>query len=495
MIRQSRRIKSPLVRQTRTDETLADVASEWLKCIEIETVVAAADDPSCGLLDWAQQVTPWFDRFDHLAPYAAILEQAIGNSVREVIAAPPQHGKTELLLHAFAFYAARYPGLEHAYITYNQVRAQEVAIKFLEIAQRAGLEISGTRTTVRIGGGTILRFTSIDGSLTGAPITGLCAVDDPLKNSKEAFSAARRQLCEREFQSVAYSRRHQKTSYIVMATRWHVDDLSGVLVKRGWRYTNLQAIAEGKTDENGVVVGDPRGRKLGESLWSRKPPSFFEEERKNAYFWAAMYQGSPRPIGGAVFGEPTFFTRLPKEYSGAFGVDLAYTAKTSADWSACVELRRSEGKYYVTNVEMAQCQAPIFALRLRLAHLKHPNFPMLWRASGTERGAGQFVRQKVPVLNVQNPPGDKFVSAQDFAALWNSGKVLIPDEDVFPEAKRWLPRYLESVLNFTGVGDEFDDPVDATGNAIEALKTAIHSEGANDNSIEDDALKALSLSR
>jgi phage terminase large subunit-like protein len=489
-----RRIRSTIARTTGTEPSLAEVAAEWLKRVEVEAVVAAADDPDCGLLDWVQKVTPWFDRFDHLAPYAAILEGAIGSACREVIAAPPQHGKTELLLHAFAFYAARHPGLEHAYITYNQVRSQEVAIKFIEIATRAGLEVTGTRSTVRLGGGTIIRFTSIDGSLTGAPITGLCAVDDPLKNSKEAFSAARRATCEREFQSVAYSRRHRKTSYVVMATRWHIDDLSGILVKRGWRFTNLKAIAEGATNDNGQVIDDPIGRRPGEALWSRKPPEFFEEERKNAYFWAAMYQGSPRPIGGTVFGEPTFYSELPTEYSGAFGIDLAYTAKTSADWSVCVEGLRSGDTYYVRHVDMAQCQAPLFAVRLRLAHLKHPHFPMLWRASGTERGAAQFVSQKVPVLQVQNPPGDKFVSAQEFAALWNSGKVLVPDEDAFPESKAWLHRYLESVLNFTGVGDEFDDPVDATGNMIEALKRAKVAE-SEDNTIDDDALVAMSLSR
>src|SRR5690606_39771543 len=88
------------------------------------------------------------------------------------------------------------------------------------------------------------------------------------------------------------------------------------------------------------------------------------------FTWAALYQGRPRPKGGKVFHEPTFYAALPQTYRGAFGVDLAYTAKTTADWSICVELWREErtGKdaqgnpleplFYVKHVDRAQVEAP-----------------------------------------------------------------------------------------------------------------------------------------
>jgi hypothetical protein len=46
---------------------------------------------------------------------------------------------------------------------------------------------------------------------------------------------------------------------------------------------------------------------------------------------------------------------------------------------------------------------------------------------------------------------------------------LLPDAEAFPEAARWLPKLLQSIGDFTGQGDEFDDPVDALGNAHRLL--------------------------
>jgi len=95
---------------------------------------------------------------------------------------------------------------------------------------------------------------------------------------------------------------------------------------------------------------------------------------------------------------------------------------------------------------------------------------MLWRASGTEKGAAQFIKDRGIPLRVVQPPGDKLVSATDVAAAWNSGRVLVPDPEHFPDCERWLYPFLDTLANFTGSGKEHDDDVDALGNAHEALK-------------------------
>ena len=41
----------------------------------------------------------------------------------------------------------------------------------------------------------------------------------------------------------------------------------------------------------------------------------------------------------------------------------------------------------------------------------------------------------------------------------------MPDPEVFPEAREWLELFLEEHENFTAVGDEADDQVDASVNA------------------------------
>lgn len=445
------------------------------------------------LLDYVPQVSPELERPDHLAPYAEALESAIaadGNpgGICLVFAAPPQHGKTELTLRAFLWWATKYPGRRHAYVTYNEDKAESVARAFQTLAEQAGLEPQGTLAEVHLKGGTIIRFTSIGGSLTGFAIDGVCVVDDPIKGPVDARSATVRRRCVDWFDAVAWTRRHQGTSYIVMATRWHPEDLSGVLIKRGWRYINLKAIAEGAVNDNGVVEDDPLGRKFGEALWpSRKPASFFDVERKNVYWWYALYQGEPRPAGGSVFhADPPLYSELPRAgYRGAFGLDLAYSASSHADYSICVELWRVEHRevglpddvpsptrekplLYVVHVDRKQVDAPSFALTLKANKAKRP-WRMRWYAAGTEKGSADFLqRQKLPI-GVMPPKGDKFTRAIPVAAAWNEGRILLPDPEAFPAAAGWMADFLDVVQNFTGVKDLHDDDVDALAAAHDEL--------------------------
>jgi phage terminase large subunit-like protein len=101
---------------------------------------------------------------------------------------------------------------------------------------------------------------------------------------------------------------------------------------------------------------------------------------------------------------------------------------------------------------------------------------MLWRSSGTEKGAAQFLQKTLPLV-VQNPPGDKLVSATEVAAAWNEGRVFVPDPEAFADVPgfedldEWLYPFLDIVGNFTGMGKEVDDDVDGLGNAFEALNS------------------------
>lgn len=496
------------IRARNRARVLPKLASERLERLrEKERARAKTIGRECCLLDYVPFVSPELERPDHLGPYAAILEVAVPWTKRKgspqndnaggqciVVAAPPQHGKTELTLRAFLWWAEHFPGKRHAYVTYNADRSEEVAQTFRMLAEQAGFEPTGNLKKIRLKGGTSIKFTSIGGSLTGSPIDGVCVIDDPIKGPAEARSPAVRKRCVDWFDSVAWTRRHPGTSFIVMATRWHPEDLSGVLIKRGWRYINLKAIAEGPVNDNGVVTTDPLGRRSGESLWpSRKPPEFFAVDRKNVYWWASLFQGEPRPASGTVFrAPPRFYTKLPiAGYRGAFGLDLAYTAKTSADWSICIEGVWYDGDVnfprglYIVDVLRKQVDAPSFALALKTKKSSRPGWKMRWYASGTEKGSAQFLTGAGIPVRVKPPIGDKFTRAtagkNPVCAAWNGienpegsgnfegGLIFLPD----PEANisipgterhvntRWLPDLIDVVSNFTGIDDENDDDVDA----------------------------------
>lgn len=421
------------------------------------------------ILDFMVRVSPHLQRADHFRVYAERLERAVGGDLRLVFAAPPQHGKTQVTLHGLAKIVQRHPDKRHAYITYNQQRSRNVARSFQRILKSAGIAFSGNLDQLVLPGGGQVIFTSIDGGITGEAVDGVAIIDDPLKGRKEADSATRREVVEMAYREAIATRCHPGASILVLATRWHPHDLSGVLVGEGWEYINLPAIAEGKDD--------PNGRKPGEALCAFRPLAWLLEQKRRIldFSWAALYQGRPRPKGGKVFHEPNYYSQLPtKSYRGAYGVDLAYTAKSSADTSVCCEVWREERPegidpvYYVIHVDRAQVEAPVFKETLVERRQKRPSWRMLWRASGTEKGAADFIRPGTD-LQVEPPPGDKLVSATDAAALWNAGRLLVPDPDFFPEVNVWLPAFLDILANFTGLGKEHDDDVDALGNAIAAL--------------------------
>ncbi len=415
------------------------------------------------------RVSPHLKRPRHFRKYADLLQSGVGGGLRVVFSAPPQHGKTMVTLHALAWVILRYPTLRHAYVTYSQGRARSVARSVCRILQAAGMHFGGGLSQLTFPEGGQCLFTSIDGGITGEPVDGLCIIDDPVKNRKEADSARRREVIREAYTDAIETRVHEGASIFLLATRWHPDDLSGTCIEQGWTRINLPAIAE---------ADDPNGRAPGEALFPDMWPAEALHKKQSLvgeFTWSALYQGHPRPKGGTVFHEPTYYTKLPESYSGGFGVDLAYTAKTNSDHSICLEMWREDRfgmdpLYYVRHVDRAQVEAPVFMETLKERSQHRPHWNMLWRASGTEKGAAQFIQMADVPLAVQNPPGDKFVAAQSVAAAWNAGRVMVPDPEAFPEVANWLDAFLDIVMNFTGTGKEHDDDVDALGNAFEVCE-------------------------
>ena len=142
------------------------------------------------------------------------------------------------------------------------------------------------------------------GQITGRR-ANIFLMDDVVKDDKDARSPKLRKENYEWYQSVLYTRLEPDAKVIFVTTRWHPEDLAGLILQKAaddgekWEYVNLPALAK----EN-----DPLGRKPGEALW---PERFPVEELKRieialeAYWWGTMYQNDPTPEGG---------TEWPKEY-------------------------------------------------------------------------------------------------------------------------------------------------------------------------------------
>jgi len=406
------------------------------------------------LLDFIPALSP-----DFLAPYplatlAAALDAAEGGAqLRTYCTVPPRHGKSETLLHGIAKRLAVDPTARILYASHTATFSAKQSKRAKRLARAAGVQLEqgsnrADEWQTTAGGGLLAR--GVGGEVTGRGFD-LIIVDDPIKGREVANSPVQREAVWGWFQDDVMTRRAPVASMIVVHTRWHQDDVIGRLVASPeWTGTTLRAIAE---------LGDTDGRKPGEALW---PEIGWTVEAMAAtkidvgdFTWAALYQGRPMPRGAAVFAAPHYYSALPTSgYRVGYGVDLAYTAKTHADYSVCIRCLAVGDVLYITDVQRKQVDAPSFLLTLRAQHAAQPG-PMRWHASGTEKGAAQFIQQRLPALQTVQATGDKFVRSQAVAAAWNAGKVLVPED------APWLPALLDEVGSFTGVGDVNDDQVDA----------------------------------
>lgn len=377
-----------------------------------------------------------------------------GEEVRVVISAPPRHGKTDGLLHLVAWLLSEWPNKVHAYTTYGQNLANTKSRKARRIAEKNGVRLAkGSKSVVewmteREGG---LLATGAGGPLTGKGITGVGIIDDPFKNRQEADSALIRERVWEWYTDVFYPRLEPGSSVVVIATRWHEDDLSGRLINSGWEHINLPAI-----DEEG---DEPK------ALWPERFPleKLLEiREKVGEYTWASLYQGQPRPRGGVLFRAPTWYLDFPSEgFQLGHGFDAAYTAKTYADYSVTVTGRMYGDKLYLTNMIRDQIEANRYISILKAQGIDR----ITWFRSGTEKGLVEFLEASGISVNDIPATADKFVRAQPVVAAWNSGDVLLPSTD--PDMAKhgletdWVEPLLKELQSFTGVNDLHDDIVDA----------------------------------
>jgi len=420
-----------------------------------------------GLMEFIPWLTPAYEPPWHLRPLIERIERPKEAPFELICHTPPRHAKTETLLHLVAYGLYEDPSLTFGYVTYSATLSRSKSRKARALALAARVKMAADMQNLeewRTAAGGGLLATGVGGPLTGHGVNVLI-VDDPFKNRVDAESARHRDMVWDWFNDVAYTRLEPGGSVIVNMARWHEDDLAGRLRSRmGWEYLCLPAISYGPTPY------EP-DREEGSALWdARFPVARLQalERQLGPYGFSSLYQGSPRPRGGSLFSGTWFYSVLPEAgWSAAFGVDLAYSSKTSSDFSCVVEMVRAGEKYYVVNVTKAQVKAPAFAQTLFEWRQRRPYAPMKWYAYGPEKGSADLINALKPGvgLSEESAPGDKFQRAQGFMAQWNAGNVLLPEVD-----PGWVAPFVDELTAFTGTGnDAHDDQVDAAVAAFDCL--------------------------
>jgi predicted phage terminase large subunit-like protein len=434
-------------------------------------IATQANPGELDLLDFIPALNARYERPEHLARLADVFRRIdAGEAVRVLVSYPPQHGKSDLLVNGVARLLRRKPWLRNAYVCYGEKLVRKKSRQARDTAIASGVQLRDDSHAVNDwqtveGGG--LFSTGVGGPLTGQPVDGLLVVDDPHKDREDAESALARSRCQDWWSSTAGPRLHPSASAIISHTRWHEDDLIGWLSKETMPGPDGEAVPAWE------VINVPAIDEQGHELWHLRPLSFLAEQRRRGeYDWWSLWMGSPRPRGTNVFRGAAFYDERPVEYRVGKGVDLAYTAKTRADYSCGVVVLQSGVNqkglpiYYVAEVRRGQVEAPEFIRTLAGLNVSYPTGSWHWFCSTTEKGVAHIVSDgdSGVVIDPVLATADKFVRAQAVAVAWNDGRVLVPRK------AEWLKAFVDELGAFTGVGDRHDDHVDALASAFAALE-------------------------
>jgi len=283
-----------------------------------------------------------YQKVRHLQFISDRVVQAIrSGNARIVICAPPGHGKSELLSHHIpAWHVFKFPDRLTSVCAYGDEFAttwgRKVRDLLIENRELLGVRLAGgdkadagNWRTVQ-GGGMICA--GILGPIMGKRIH-LFIVDDPVKNSDEAYSPTYQERLRNWYQSTASSRLEPGASVIVTMQRWPSSDFDSWLIEQTeqgreqWDVILLPAIAE---------ADDALGRIPGEALWPEKWPIDALEKKRLTFesvaFWRSQWQQAPPEASteGLAYHafsaqhsvkECVYDPRLPLAWSLDFNVD------------------------------------------------------------------------------------------------------------------------------------------------------------------------------
>lgn len=237
----------------------------------------------------------------HLMFISAKVATAVkkGNA-RLIVSVPPRHGKTRMLsIGSSVWTAENFTKHSIGLCTY----AATLSTDFSQIIRDQLTFNEGLLDTrIRQGSNRIDRFLTVSGGAIyafgiGGTITGrgfhVFFIDDYIKDIKEANSATVRQAIWDWFTTTAMTRLEPGASVIIVATRWHEDDLIGRIIKQDkgigdWEYIRIPAIAE---------KGDVLGRQVGEALFPERYDIAALHKIKRllgSHYFSAIYQQDPR---------------------------------------------------------------------------------------------------------------------------------------------------------------------------------------------------------
>lgn len=405
-----------------------------------------------------------------------------GKRPKLVIQAPPQHGKSEMIVDFISWVSGKNPDLRTIYASFSDrlgiranLRLQRAfdSEKYMQvfpeiiintnkaISSKLGNTLRNRQIIEYAGRDGYFRNTTVGGAITGESLD-IGVIDDPIKGREEANSEIIRDKTWDWLLDDFYTRFSEDAGLLSILTRWHPDDPIGRLIKH---MPDVKVVSY-----PAIATEDEEHRKKGDPLFPELKSLDFLKDRKAvmyAPYWEALYQQNPVMADGNMF-KPDQLKTIDAIPSGSIrwvrGWDLGST--TTGDYTVGVRLGQLEdGRLIIADVKRMQRSPDERDAAIKnTADADGLNTQISIPQDPGQAGKTQviYLTRLLSGYSVKTSPetGDKVTRAEPIAAQVNVGNVMMLRGDwnkVFEEELRAFPNW------------KHDDQVDALSRSFSEL--------------------------
>jgi predicted phage terminase large subunit-like protein len=425
--------------------------------------------------DAAQNLQQFYDDF------------VAGKRPKIVLQAPPQHGKTTLVVDFIAWCAGKNPNLRVFFASYSEdlgIRVNQdlqrlytseryllcfpkTTIADQNVVTQVGRYLRNSSVIQYVGGQGSFRNTTVEGQINGQGLD-LGFIDDPIKGRAEALSKVTRDKTWNWLTDDFFTRFSDHAGILIIMTRWAVDDPVGRWIVRFPETKILRYTA--------IATEDESHRHKGEALFPAHKSLEFLMERKKLLTkasWESIYQQNPIVVGGGMLPVEKlrivpYFDRSQVMNTVRY-IDKAGTASEDAAFTAGARMHlMKNGSYIISHMMRGQWSA-----REREENIKAwvetdaSEFGSyeVWveqePGSGGKESAESTIRMLAGhCVYADKVTGDKVLRAEPFAAQVQGGNVGLV-------AGEWVTAFLDEAEVFPA--GKWKDQVDAAAGAFSKL--------------------------
>jgi predicted phage terminase large subunit-like protein len=426
----------------------------------------------------------------HEQYYKVLSDFADGDILKLMVFMPPQHGKSEGSTRRLpAFILGQNPDTKVVIVSYSAPKARKFnreiqrvidSEAFSEIFPLTRLNASNLTT---VSGGWLRNADEVEivgyrggfktvgtgGALTGEP-ADILILDDLYKDAQSAWSPVIRDGVQDWYNTVAETRLHNDSQQLIVFTRWHEDDLAGVLLREqgeynpitnpnGWTVVVYPAIKEGSLTEYD-------NRSDGEALWPERHSieKLRDIQARSPHVFESLYQQNPKPHEGLMY-ERGFKTYHYGQYPSSRRRKIKNytdTADTGADFLCSIDYIETELEMYV--VDILYTDKPMEYTEVETARMLNRDQVQVANIESNNGGRGfaRNVERELRMMGNHSTVISWFTQTQNKDVRIFSKSNEVQNIIYFPEdwERRW-PLFAKGVLSYRkSGGNRFDDHAD-----------------------------------